>query len=83
MPISERFLEVLCCPRTGIPLRMLSKEETLKINDRISQGSVRSVDGSPITEALAEGLITEDGKTIYKIDDGIPILVVEMGIPTQ
>ena len=83
MPLREHLLEILCCPRTGVRVRMLSREEILTINDHISRGSVKFVDGSQVKGALAEGLITEDGKTIYKIDDGIPIMLVDQGIPAQ
>jgi uncharacterized protein YbaR (Trm112 family) len=32
---------------------------------------------------LQEGLITEDGQTIYRIDDGIPVMLIDKGIPAN
>ena len=32
------------------------------------------------SEALREALITRDGKRIYRIDDGIPVLLPEEGL---
>ena len=31
-------------------------------------------------ETLQEGLITVDKKTVYRIDDDIPVMLIEMGI---
>jgi uncharacterized protein YbaR (Trm112 family) len=41
---------------------------------------VKYVDGASVEEPLDEGLITEDGKTIYRVNDGIPIMLEEQGI---
>jgi uncharacterized protein YbaR (Trm112 family) len=27
--------------------------------------------------------LTEDGKTVYRIDDSIPVMLVDQGIPTE
>ena len=33
-------------------------------------------------ETLREALVTHDRKTVYRVDDGIPVLLVEDGIAT-
>ena len=43
-------------------------------------GGVQRVDGVPQTEPLREALITRDRKTVYRVDDGIPVLLIEEGI---
>jgi len=80
MPISQDLLEILCCPRTKTPVRMLSTEELGKLNERIAQGSIKHYDGSKVEKTLEEGLITEDGQVVYRIDDGIPVMLVDQGI---
>jgi uncharacterized protein YbaR (Trm112 family) len=35
-----------------------------------------------VDKPLEEGLITEDGATVYRIDENIPVMLIEMGIPT-
>ena len=40
-------------------------------------------DGSDVDKPLQEGLVTEDGAVIYRIDDSIPVMLVEQGIPTD
>jgi uncharacterized protein len=34
-----------------------------------------------VSRPIAEGLVREDGKMLYPIRDGIPLLVPEEGIP--
>ena len=83
MPISQDLLEILCCPATKTPVVMLSEEKLAKVNEKISAGGVQRVDGQPVEEPLQEGLITEDGKTIYRITDDIPIMLTGEGIDTE
>ena len=42
----------------------------------------RGNDGSEQASPLREGLVTRDGKTVYRIDDGIPVLLAEEGLAT-
>ena len=35
----------------------------------------------PVETPLQEGLITTDNETIYRIDDNIPVMLVDQGIP--
>ena len=83
MPISQQLLDILCCPETKVPVVMLPEDRLAKVNERISAGGVQRADGEAVEEPLQEGLITEDGKTIYRIKDDVPIMLVEEGIPTD
>jgi len=83
MPISEELLEILVCPRTKVPVRMLDEERLGKLNAAIEKGAVKYYDGSAADKPLQEGLVTEDGKTVYRIDDGIPVMLVDQGIQTE
>ena len=81
MPISEKLLEILVCPRTKTAVEMLSPEKLAALNTRIAAGGVKHEDGSPVEQPLEEALITVDGTTVYRIDDGIPVMLIERGIP--
>jgi len=81
MPISKDLLDILCCPRTKVPVRMMTEQQVAELNAKIEQGGVVTQDGSAVEKPLQEGLITEDGETIYRIDDGIPVMLVDQGIP--
>ncbi len=81
--IDRELLEILCCPKTKVPVEMLSEDKLKALNDRIGRGEVKTVDGSKVDEPLDAGLITEDGKTVYRIDDDIPIMLIDEGIPAD
>ncbi len=83
MPISEDLLQILCCPRTKVPVKMLPAGQLAKLNDAISKGAVKNYDGSAVESPLQEGLVTEDGKIVYRIDDSIPVMLVDQGISTE
>ncbi|GAB4173717.1 MAG: Trm112 family protein [Wenzhouxiangellaceae bacterium] len=83
MSVPESLLELLCCPVSHVPLRPLESSRLKKLNAQIRSGEVRYVDDSPVETPLAEALITQDGKVIYRVDDGIPVLLPERGIGTQ
>ncbi len=82
MPINEQLLEILRCPATKAPLRPLSDDEINALNARIENEEAKYQDGNVVDKPLEEGLITEDGATIYRIDESIPVMLIEMGIPT-
>ena len=81
MAISQELLDILCCPATKAPVVMLSEEQLAKVNEKIAAGGVKRTDGEAVEEPLQEGLITEDGKTIYRITDDIPIMLIDESIP--
>jgi uncharacterized protein YbaR (Trm112 family) len=46
-----------------------------KINSAIAQGKLVNRDGAALSEKLDEALITDDGKLMYPVNDGIPVLL--------
>jgi uncharacterized protein YbaR (Trm112 family) len=73
-------LEILCCPKTKVPVELLSDDKRNTLNERIKKGEVKTVEGKKVDTPLEAGLITEDQKTIYRIDDDIPIMLIDEGI---
>ncbi len=80
--MDKRLLDILCCPVSKTPLRSLRRDELGHVNRAIGNGVVDTVDGARVGAALTDGLITTDGKVIYRIEDGIPVLLPEEGIGT-
>jgi uncharacterized protein YbaR (Trm112 family) len=83
MPIKKELLEILCCPVTKEPVEMLAADKLAHLNDLIAKGNIKTVDGKAVETKIVEALITTDGKTVYRIDDDIPVMLVDMGIPTD
>jgi len=83
MPVDKKLLEILRCPVTKLPLTPLSKDRIRKLNQHISDKEVNYVDGGVVDKPIQEALITQNDRTIYRVDDGIPIMLEDQGIPTE
>lgn len=83
MPLKDELLEILCCPVSKTPVRLLDSEELARLNEAIAAGKVSYVDQGAVEQKLEEGLITDDGVMIYVVDSGIPIMLEEKGIPAN
>ena len=46
-----------------------------KVNIAIGAGRMSNREGAVLKKALVEALITDDGKLLYPVDDGIPVLL--------
>ena len=57
-----------------------SEELISELNARIQAGSLRNRGGSAVDRAIEEGLLREDGKVLYVVDDGIPVMLIEESI---
>jgi uncharacterized protein YbaR (Trm112 family) len=77
------LLDILVCPTTKVKVVPLGEAKLAALNKAIASGQVSRADGERVTKTLAEALITTDGKTIYKIEDEIPIMLAEEAIATE
>jgi uncharacterized protein YbaR (Trm112 family) len=80
--MDKRLLDILCCPVSKTPVRPLSKHELDALNGAIAAGKVVTVAHVAVSERVAEALITTDRKVIYRVEDGIPVMLPEEGIGT-
>ncbi len=80
MAIDRKLLDVLCCPVTKQPVRTLARAELKSLNERITEGAVHYQDETPVETPLDEGLITANEERVYRVDDGIPVMLEERAI---
>ena len=80
--MDKRLLDILCCPVSKVPVRPLQRPELDALNQAIGAGQVQTVAGVAVTAPVAEGLMTTDRKVIYRVEDGIPVMLPEEGIGT-
>ena len=80
--MDRKLLDLLVCPVTRQPLALLDSRGLQALNAAIQAGGIVRGDGSAHTDAVREALITRDRKTVYRIDDGIPVLLAEDAIAT-
>ncbi|MBW8367466.1 MAG: Trm112 family protein [Arenimonas sp.] len=75
--MDRKLLDILCCPTSKQPLALLGGPELAAVNRAIAAGTVVRADGSPQSDALSEALVTQDRRTVYRIEDGIPVLLAD------
>ncbi len=80
MSVDKRLLEILVCPATKAPVKALSADKLQRLNREIAAGALHYVGGGAVDSPLDEGLITDDGKTVYRVSGGIPVMLAEQGI---
>ena len=80
MSVSEELLEILVCPETKQPIALASEEVLSNLARDIEAGKVRNRGGEKVTKPITEGLVREDGKILYPVDDGIPVMLIEESI---
>ena len=73
--MDKRLLTILRCPVTHKGLSLLKKDKLERMNAAIAAGELSTHEGERMTQPLAEALVTDDGKRVYPIDDGIPVLL--------
>lgn len=79
--IDKDLLQILACPETHQALAEAGPELLKRINDRIAAGQAKNKGGAGVKDALEAGLVRQDGKILYPIRDGIPVLLIDEGLP--
>lgn len=80
--MDRKLLDILVCPATRQPLALLEPAGLDALNRAIAASGVTRNDGTAQAQPLREALVTRDRKTVYRVDDGIPVLLAEDGIAT-
>ena len=80
--MDRKLLDILACPATRQPLALLEREGLEAMNRAIATGSVRRRDDAAQAGPLREALVTRDRKLVYRVDDGIPVLLADEAIGT-
>ena len=80
--MDRKLLDILCCPQTRQPLALIGSAELEALNRAIAGGPVKRADGGVLDGPVKQALITRDHKTIYRVDDGIPVLLADEAIAT-
>jgi uncharacterized protein YbaR (Trm112 family) len=75
-PFSE-ILDLSRCPETGQRLGMAPGDLLERLRKKQAAGTLLYRSGRVVTSPLEAGLLREDSRVIYPIQDGIPVLVVD------
>lgn len=80
MPVSEDLLEILVCPETKQPVALAGADVLSRVNQGIEAGTLRNRGGDAVSAPVTEALLREDGRVLYVVDDGIPVMLIEESI---
>ncbi|MXZ80797.1 MAG: Trm112 family protein [Gammaproteobacteria bacterium] len=83
MPLNRELLNILVCPVTKLPVRLLSASSLDALNQLIHEGNVENAAGNQIVSPLSEALITQNGSVVYPVEQGIPVMLEDRAIPVN
>lgn len=78
--ISDELIEILACPDDKSPLHRADEALLEELNAQIRAGTLKTVEGEMVIDLLEEGLIRADGKVLYPVREGIPIMLISESI---
>lgn len=73
--MDKRLLTNLRCPVTHKGLSLARGATLHAVNTAIKSGELSNRDGRVPDGPLDEALVTDDGKILYPVQDGIPVLL--------
>ena len=73
--MDKRLLNILRCPVTHKGLSVARRDMLDRVNAAIDDGQLVNRDGTRLDGALADALVTDDGKLLYPVNEGIPVLL--------
>ena len=73
--MDKQLLSILCCPITHKSLSLAKAPLLRELNVAIEAGQLQNRDGHTLATPLREALVSDDGKILYPVDDGIPVML--------
>ena len=73
--MDKRLLNILRCPVTHKGLSVARRDTLDQVNSAIGDGKLVNRDGTRLEASLGAALVTDDGKLLYPVKDGIPVLL--------
>jgi len=78
--VDPELLASLVCPETGTRLHLADRALVARVNRDAAAGTLTNRIGQTVEGPIEGGLIREDGRFLYPIVDGIPIMLIDESI---
>jgi uncharacterized protein YbaR (Trm112 family) len=80
MLLDTKFISILACPETRLPLKIAPTELVASLNQLITQGALQNKKGDALKAPLDGALLRDDRELFYPVREDIPDLLIEEGV---
>jgi uncharacterized protein len=78
--LTTNLIHLLCCPEDRSKLTAADDDLVKRVNAAIREGRLVNRAGTQFEQPLDGGLVRADGRVMYPVIDGIPVLLQGDGI---
>lgn len=81
--ISNELLEILVCPETHQPLKLVDSQLLERLNEAVREGRIVNRGGRQVETPFQAGLVREDEQCFYPVIDDIPVMLIDEAISLE
>jgi len=81
--VDPELLEILVCPESKSPVHLADEALLERVNRAVTEARMVTRGGRTLTEPLEAGLVRSDGRLLYPIQDGIPVMLLDEALPLE